>query len=361
MLFIMPSWKQVNPTYKFKWTEKTVLVAEGSLETTTEGYMKNYKNASQDIKNQLDAEAEAVKIILTWIDNDIYSTVDAYPNACEMWKAIERLKQVNKIRAERLERTTNPLALVAQQQPVYYPQNHPTHYTHDSLTKSQQAATREKAIINSPPPTYDQEPEMVAEDDALLKENEIDKLMDLISLSFNKIYKPTNNNLRTSSNTSRANQDNTPRINRGTGYDNQMVVNIVGAKENVARKCHNPQRAKDATYHMEKMILYKHEEAGFQFNAEQVDLRDDTNDKHDDQELEVHYMYMAHIQKVTPDAADNSRPIFDIEPLQKVQNDDDNYNVFANDREHLEQPEYSNDTYLEEQGDTNITIDFHWI
>nr|GFC72049.1 hypothetical protein [Tanacetum cinerariifolium] len=26
-------------------------------------------------------------------DNDIYSTVDAYPNACEMWKAIERLKQ----------------------------------------------------------------------------------------------------------------------------------------------------------------------------------------------------------------------------------------------------------------------------
>nr|GFA79636.1 hypothetical protein [Tanacetum cinerariifolium] len=25
-----------------------------------------------------------------WIDNDIYSTVDACPNACEMWKAIER-------------------------------------------------------------------------------------------------------------------------------------------------------------------------------------------------------------------------------------------------------------------------------
>nr|GFC45129.1 hypothetical protein [Tanacetum cinerariifolium] len=27
------------------------------------------------------------------IDNDIYSTVDACPNACEMWKAIEGLKQ----------------------------------------------------------------------------------------------------------------------------------------------------------------------------------------------------------------------------------------------------------------------------
>ncbi|GKC10672.1 copia protein, partial [Tanacetum coccineum] len=55
--------------------------------------------------------------------------------------------------------------------------------------------------------------------------------------------------------------------------------------------------------------------------------------------------------------AENSGPIFDIEPLQKVQNDNDNYNVFANDREHPEQPEYVNDTYLEEQGDTNITID----
>nr|GFD00463.1 hypothetical protein [Tanacetum cinerariifolium] len=46
-----------------------------------------------EIRDQLSAEAEAVQIILTGIDNDIYSTVDACPNACEMWKAIERLKQ----------------------------------------------------------------------------------------------------------------------------------------------------------------------------------------------------------------------------------------------------------------------------
>ncbi|GJS51244.1 MAK10-like protein [Tanacetum coccineum] len=81
-----------NPPYKFKWTEKTIPIAEGSSETTTEGYMKNYKNVSQGIKNQLDAEAEFVQIILTGIDNDIYSTVDACPNAREMWKIIKRLK-----------------------------------------------------------------------------------------------------------------------------------------------------------------------------------------------------------------------------------------------------------------------------
>nr|GEX14080.1 retrovirus-related Pol polyprotein from transposon TNT 1-94 [Tanacetum cinerariifolium] len=180
---------------------------------------------------------------------------------------------------------------------------------------------------------------MVVEDDEMLKDKEIDKLMALISLSFKKIYKPTNNNLRTSSNTSRANQDNSSRINRGTGYENQTIVNVVGARENVgtlvvqksriqcynckeyghvARECHKPKRAKDAAYHKEKMLLYMQEEAGFQLNAEQADWRDDTDDEPDDQELEAHYMYMEQLQEVTPDAADNSRPIFDSEPLQKT-------------------------------------------
>ncbi|GJW95259.1 hypothetical protein Tco_0174931 [Tanacetum coccineum] len=308
-----------------------VPVAEGSSETTTERYMENYKNVSQDIRDQLNDEAEVVQIILTGIDNDIYSTVDACPNACEMWKAIERLKQgesinvqdletnlywefgkftsrdgeslesyysrfykmmnelvrnqchvtnhqvnvqfllqlqpewqrfvtlvkqsqelktvsyhklydilkqhqneVNEIRAERLARTANPLALVAQQQPVYHHQNHPTQNTQYSSTRSQQSTrNRGKAIVTSSAPTYDPEPATVTEDEEMSKEKEIDKLMALISLSFKKIYKPTNNNLRTSSNTSRANQDNSPRINRGTGYDNQRAVNVAGARENV--------------------------------------------------------------------------------------------------------------------------------
>ncbi|GKE85797.1 hypothetical protein Tco_1559539 [Tanacetum coccineum] len=64
---------------------------------------------------------------------------------------------------------------------------------------------------------------------------------------------------------------------------------------------------------------------------------------------------MAHIQKVTPDAVDNSGPIFDTKPLQKVQSNNDEYNVFANERQHPKQPKSVNDTYLNEQGDTNIT------
>nr|GEX86039.1 hypothetical protein [Tanacetum cinerariifolium] len=95
-----------------------------------------------------------------------------------------------------------------------------------------------------------------------------------------KIYKPTNNNLRTSSNISRENQDNSLRINR-----------IV---RHVARECQKPKKVKDAAYHREKMLLCKQEEAEIQLNAKQADWRDDTDDDElQDQELEAHYMYMA--------------------------------------------------------------------
>nr|GEW19743.1 hypothetical protein [Tanacetum cinerariifolium] len=104
-----------------------------------------------------------------------------------------------------------------------------------TIEGSQPAATRNKdrAIINSPPPTYDQEPTMVAEDDEMSKEKKIDKLMALISLSFKKIYKTTNNKLRTSSNTSRANQNNTPRINIGIwkNYDVEENIDISTTRE----------------------------------------------------------------------------------------------------------------------------------
>ncbi|GKB36719.1 integrase, catalytic region, zinc finger, CCHC-type containing protein [Tanacetum coccineum] len=205
---------------------------------------------------------------------------------------------------------------------------------------------RGKAIVTLSARTYDPETCFTVTDE----EKEIDKLMDLISLS----------------------------INRGVGYDNQRAVNVAGARENVgtpvvqksgiqcynykeyghvSRECQKPKRVKDATYHKEKMLLCKQEEAEVQLNAEQADWKDDTNDESDDQELEAHYMYMAQIQEVTPDPVDNSRPIFDVEPMHKVQNNNDNYNVFAIENEHPEQPESSNDIYLAEHGDTNITID----
>nr|GFC08890.1 hypothetical protein [Tanacetum cinerariifolium] len=267
-----------------------------------------------EIRDQLNAEAEAVQIILTGIDNDIYSTVDACPNACEMWKAIERLNQewqrfmtlvkqsqelkhvsyhklydilkqhqheVNEFRAEKIARVANPLAL-----------------------------EQRKAIVNSPQPIYDQEPSMVDDDDETSKEKEIDKLMALISLSFKKIYKPTNNNLRTSSNTNRANQDNSPRIHRNDRYESQRSGNVARAREtvgssmlqksgiqcynckeyrHVARECQKPKRTKDAAYHREKMLLYAQnisiDSVDMNYDNEQIDQNDEDVDLAKEHEL----------------------------------------------------------------------------
>nr|GEY58696.1 hypothetical protein [Tanacetum cinerariifolium] len=318
------------------WVDKEVPISEGSSVTTTETYMETYKNVSQDIRDQLNAEAEVVQIILTGIDNDTYSTVDACLNACEMWKAIERLKQGESINVQDLETK------------LYWEFRKFTSLDGESL-ESYYSRNRGKAIVNSPPPIYDQEPSMVAEDDEMSNDKEIDKLMALISLSFKKIYKPTNNNLRTSSNTSRANQDNSLRINRGVGYENQRIGNVAGARETVETK-----KGKGCSLSQGKMLLCKQEEAGIQLNAEQADWRDNTDDESEDQELEAHYIYMAQIQEVFPDAAD-SGPILDAEPLQKVSNDD-YYNVFAIESEHPELSKSVHDTYSIEQDEHNVII-----
>nr|GEW37309.1 hypothetical protein [Tanacetum cinerariifolium] len=344
-----------NPPYKYQWADKVVPVTKGSSETTTKRNQCDVTNHQVNVQFLLQLQPEWQRFVTLVKQSQELKTI-SYHKLYDILK--QHQNEVNEIRAKRLARNANPLAIVAQQQPVYHPQNHPPHYTQNSSTRSQQAATRNrrKEIVNSPLPIYDQEPSMVDEDDEMSKDKEIDKLMALISLSFKKIYKPTNNNLRTLSNTSRANQDNSPRISRGTGYENQRIVNVNGARETVARECKKPKRTKDVAYHKEKMLLCKQEEAGFQLNAEQADWRDDTDDEPEDQELEAHYMYMAQIQEVNPDDADDSGPIFDSEPLQKVQNND-NYNVFAIESEHPEQSKSVNDTYPIEQDEHNMIID----
>nr|GFB81942.1 hypothetical protein [Tanacetum cinerariifolium] len=111
------------------------------------------------------------------------------------------------------------------------------------------------------------------------------KNLALIAKYFKKIYKPTNNNLRTSSNSRNKNVDTTPRYknaNQFGQFGNQRTVNVAGAREN---------------------------------------------------KLEARYSYMTKIQEVpTADTCTDS------EPLEHVQNDT-GYNVFANDLQHSDDDE----------------------
>ncbi|GJS15488.1 retrovirus-related pol polyprotein from transposon TNT 1-94 [Tanacetum coccineum] len=73
--------------------------------------------------------------------------------------------------------------------------------------------------------------------------------------------------------------------------------------------------------------------------------------KIDEHELEAHYSFMAKIQEVLPEESSSTD-----QPLEQVQNNDEN-NVFANERRHYEQPESINDTYVLEKDDSNVTPD----
>nr|GFB73847.1 retrovirus-related Pol polyprotein from transposon TNT 1-94 [Tanacetum cinerariifolium] len=49
-----------NPPYELGWKEKFVLDSKGNPTTTTEKVFETYKNVTQEIRDQLNAKAEAV-------------------------------------------------------------------------------------------------------------------------------------------------------------------------------------------------------------------------------------------------------------------------------------------------------------
>nr|GFA65883.1 hypothetical protein [Tanacetum cinerariifolium] len=155
------------------------------------------------------------------------------------------------------------------------------------------------------------------------------KNLALIAKYFKKIYKPTNNNLRTSSNSKNKNVDTTPwykNDDHSGQFRTQRTVNVAGTRKKVgsqvvqktgiqcfnckeyghfAKECRKPKRVKDSAYYKEKMLLYS-----------------DTNS----------------------------------EQVEQVQNDA-GYNVFANALQHSEQSESVSNTCLVETDDSNVTPD----
>nr|GEX59767.1 integrase, catalytic region, zinc finger, CCHC-type, peptidase aspartic, catalytic [Tanacetum cinerariifolium] len=194
---------------------------------------------------------------------------------------------------------------------------------------------------------------MVAEDidpEQAQRDKDRYKNLALIAKYFKKIYKPTNNNLRTSLNSRNKNVDTTSQYkndNQSGQFGNQRTVNVAGARENVgspvvqqsgiqcfnckefghfAKEYKKPKRVKDSAYHKEKMFLCKQVE-------------------------QAHYSYMAKIQEVpTADLGTDS------EPLEHAQNDA-GYNVFSNELQHFEQSESISNTCLVETDDSNVIPD----
>ncbi|GKC52486.1 hypothetical protein Tco_1075231, partial [Tanacetum coccineum] len=220
------------------------------------------------------------------IDNDIYSTVDACPNACKMWKTIERLKQGESINVQDLE--TNLYCMFGkftsrdgESLESYYSR---FYKMMNELVKNQCDVTNHQVNVQF---LFQLQPEWqrfvtLIKQSKVLKTVSYHKLYDILKQHQNEVNKIRAERL--------ARTANPLTLNRGTGYENQRVVDVARARENVGTQ--------DAAYHKEKILLCKQEEAGVKLNAEQADWKDDTNDESDKQELEAHYMYMAQIQEL---------------------------------------------------------------
>nr|GFB09685.1 hypothetical protein [Tanacetum cinerariifolium] len=304
---------------------------------------------------------------------------DSYHKLFDILKQYQ--KEVNELRAERLARKANPLALVATaqaNQDSYY-QTTKSHKSHapsskPSIPTRTQTTTRYKGkeIAKLITPAFEKASEEDNDPEQAQRDKDMQKNLDLIAKYFIKIYKPTNNNLRTSSNSRNKNVDTTPRYkndNQSRQFGNQRTVNVAGARKNVgslavqqtgiqcsnckkfghfAKECRKPKRVKDSAYHKEKMLLCKQAEKGVPLQAEQYNWLDDTDEEIDEQELEAYYSYIEKIQEVpTADTCTNSKP------LEHVQNDT-GYNVFANDLQHFEKSESISNTCLVEMGDSNV-------
>ncbi|GJX81508.1 hypothetical protein Tco_0330989 [Tanacetum coccineum] len=170
-------------------------------QTTVETVM----NMTPKNKAHFESEKEAIHLILTRIGDEIYSTIDAF----------------NELRAERIAKNAKPLTLVATaqtlQDPYYQSSKSHKAYTPTSkaLLPTRSHATiryKGKEIAKPITPPSESASEEDSDPEQAQRDKDMQKNLALIAKYFKKIYKPTNNNLRTFSNTRNKNVDTTPRI-----------------------------------------------------------------------------------------------------------------------------------------------------
>nr|GEV63995.1 copia protein [Tanacetum cinerariifolium] len=253
-------------------------------------------------------------------------------------------KEVNELRAKRIAKNANPLALIAttqpHQNPYYQTSKSQKSYAPTSkaslLTRSH-ATTRHKGKEIAKPITPPSESAFEEDSDPkqAQKDKEMQKNLALIAKYFKKIYKPTNNNLRTSSNTRNKNVDTTPRYkneNQTRKFRNQRKMTVAGAKETVGGQ----------VVQQSGIQCFKCKKFG------KSDWLADTDKEIDEQELKAHYNYMEKIQEVpTSDLGTDS------EPLEQVQYDA-RYNMFTNEIQYSKQSESISNTCVVETGDSNV-------
>ncbi|GJT28162.1 hypothetical protein Tco_0908437 [Tanacetum coccineum] len=285
-----------------------------------------------------------------YVPSSVLIQAVAAAEANEMWIAIERLQQGESLNVQDVKtnlfwefgkftsrdgesmesyysrQSANPLALFAAAQPYldnYYQAPKPQRTTATSSSTRPSASTRHKGkeITKLVTPQSESVSEEDSDPEQAQRDKDMQKNLALLAKYFKRLYKPTNNNLRTSSNSRNKTEDTTPRYNNNNQsgqFENQRTMTVVGARETVGSQ-----------------VV---QQTGIQcFNCKGYE----------------HYAKECRKPKLEVSAEESSS--ID-QPLEQVQNHDEN-NAFANVRRHSEQPESINDTYVLETDDSNVTPD----
>ncbi|GJR26583.1 reverse transcriptase domain-containing protein [Tanacetum coccineum] len=303
---------------------QAVAATEGVPAVQQHTTIETVLNMTPENKEHFMSEKEAIFLLLTGIEDDSLKNstlVDASKKANEIVIAFERLHQA---------KSANPLALLTATQPYldnYYQAPKPQRSNATSSSTRPSASTRHKGKEIAKPVTP--QSKSVSEEDSDPKQAQRDKDMQknlaLLAKYFKRLYKPTNNNLQTSSNSKNKTEDTTPRYNNDNQsgqFGNQRTMTVARTRETIgspvvqqtgiqcfnckgfghyAKECRKPKRVKDYSYHKEKMMMCKQAEQGVPLQAEQADWLADTDEEIDEQELEAHYSFMAKIQEVLPE------------------------------------------------------------
>ncbi|GJZ69849.1 retrovirus-related pol polyprotein from transposon TNT 1-94 [Tanacetum coccineum] len=280
-------------------TIPAIHATDESLEIAIERLQQGESLNIQDVKTNLFWELENSLLVMQrkWFVPIIKQQHDldtvSYHKLFDVLKQYQ--KEVNEIHAERIAKNANPLALVAAAQPhpnPYYqaPKSHkpyaPTSKQSSSTKSNASTKFKGKEIAKPITPPSESASEKDNDPEQAQRDKDMQKNLALIAKYFKKIYKPTNNNLRTFSNSRNKNVDTSLRYKNDhqTGqFRNQRTVTVVGAMEIVgsqvvqqtmihcfnckefghfAKECMKPKRVKEFTYHKEKMLLCKQAEKG---------------------------------------------------------------------------------------------------
>ncbi|GJZ34285.1 hypothetical protein Tco_0580102 [Tanacetum coccineum] len=192
-------------------------------------------------------EKEAIFLLLTGIGDEIYSTVDAYNTANEIWIAIERLQQGESLNVQDVK--TNLFwefgkftSRDGESMESYYSRFYKL--MNELKRNNLQVTTMQVNVqfLQQLKPEWSRRQVILNSSEG---HKEMQKNLALLVKYFKKLYKPTNNNLRTSSNSRNKTEDTTPRYNnQSRQFGNQRTMTVAGARETVGRsKCADERAA----------------------------------------------------------------------------------------------------------------------